>query len=367
MLRVEMLPANHGDCLWIEYGPPDQPRRILVDAGPSYAYKALKSRLESRLASLPAGARRFELLVISHIDEDHIGGVLPLLMDQSLGLSFGDVWFNGLTHLEDARRGVLGGIEGEQLTGLLLALELPWNRAFKKRAVAVPDRGMLPTVELDGGLRLTVLSPMIAELRKLLPHWERDVRRMGLTAGSPEEALKLLNKKKRGRRTLGDDDEGLNLERLIARESPPDTSPPNCSSIVLLLEYGGHSCLLAADGSPSVLERSVERLRRERNLTRIPLSIFKLPHHGSKFNISTALLSAFECERYLFSSNGAISGHPHREAVARVILKGGDRPTLFFNYRSKKNCVWNTPALKDQYGYDTRFPPEGRAGLTVTL
>jgi hypothetical protein len=31
MLSVEMLPAQHGDCLWIEYGDPAKPRRILVD------------------------------------------------------------------------------------------------------------------------------------------------------------------------------------------------------------------------------------------------------------------------------------------------------------------------------------------------
>jgi hypothetical protein len=271
-----------------------------------------------------------------------------------------------VTHLENARRGVLGGIQGEQLTGLILERKLRWNRAFKKRAVAVPETGTLPTVTLAGGLKLTVLSPTIAELKRLLPQWEKDLRRIGLMTNSPEEALKLLNKK-RGRRTLGADEEPLQLERLIAREAPPDSSPPNCSSIVLLAEFEGQSCLLAADGSPSVLERSVERLRRERRGARIALDAFKLPHHGSRYNLSTALLSAFDCQRYLFSSNGAIFGHPDREAVARVILKGGSSPTLLFNYRSKQNLVWDDADLKTQYGYETIYPPKGRAGLTVTL
>ena len=33
MLKIEMLLAGHGDCLWIEYGDPQAPRRVLIDGG----------------------------------------------------------------------------------------------------------------------------------------------------------------------------------------------------------------------------------------------------------------------------------------------------------------------------------------------
>ena len=33
MFKIEMLPAGHGDSLWIEYGDPRCPHRILVDGG----------------------------------------------------------------------------------------------------------------------------------------------------------------------------------------------------------------------------------------------------------------------------------------------------------------------------------------------
>jgi hypothetical protein len=36
MLRVEMLPAGHGDALLVEYGSPDCPHRILIDGGLFY-------------------------------------------------------------------------------------------------------------------------------------------------------------------------------------------------------------------------------------------------------------------------------------------------------------------------------------------
>ncbi|BBX66544.1 ComEC/Rec2 family competence protein [Mycolicibacterium psychrotolerans] len=68
MFSVEMLPAGHGDCLWIEYGDPV--RRVLVDGGPYYSYKHLRARIER----LDPTDRHFELLIITHVDADHIEG-----------------------------------------------------------------------------------------------------------------------------------------------------------------------------------------------------------------------------------------------------------------------------------------------------
>ena len=31
---LEMLPARHGDCLWLEYGDDEGTSRIVVDGGP---------------------------------------------------------------------------------------------------------------------------------------------------------------------------------------------------------------------------------------------------------------------------------------------------------------------------------------------
>ena len=70
-----MLPAGHGDCLWIEYGDASETHRWLVDCGTQPTATELRRRVEA----LPENDRRFELLVMSHIDADHIGGVLPFL------------------------------------------------------------------------------------------------------------------------------------------------------------------------------------------------------------------------------------------------------------------------------------------------
>ena len=74
MFKIEMLPAGHGDCLWIEYGSKEDPFRILIDGGTTGTYKRLKKRLEN----LSEEDRKFELLIVTHIDADHIAGILKL-------------------------------------------------------------------------------------------------------------------------------------------------------------------------------------------------------------------------------------------------------------------------------------------------
>ena len=81
MFTVEMLPAQRGDCLWLTYGEEPELRHVLIDAGPSETRETLVPQLEDRIRVLP-GRRRtnlVELFVISHIDADHIQGVVSLL------------------------------------------------------------------------------------------------------------------------------------------------------------------------------------------------------------------------------------------------------------------------------------------------
>ena len=59
MLRCEMIPAGRGDCLWIEYGSPQDVHRVLIDGGPEGTY----DRLRERIVALPAHQRRFDLVV----------------------------------------------------------------------------------------------------------------------------------------------------------------------------------------------------------------------------------------------------------------------------------------------------------------
>ena len=74
-----------------------------------------------------------------------------------------------------------------------------------------------------------------------------------------------------------------------------------------------------------------------------------------------------DCPRYLVSSSGNIFNHPDREAIARVILHGGSQPTLYFNYRSPMNELWDERILRERYGYNARYPNEDDVGFRVPL
>src|SRR5690606_39540676 len=96
MFRIDLLPAEYGDALGIEYGSGAAPHRVLIDCGTS----AVFPRIRDRILSLPVEDRHFELLVVTHVDLDHIGGVLALLNErEALQVSFGEIWFNGFVHL----------------------------------------------------------------------------------------------------------------------------------------------------------------------------------------------------------------------------------------------------------------------------
>src|SRR5512145_815085 len=146
MFKVEMLPAGHGDCLWIEYGDPQARRRVLIDGGATGTYKRV---LRPKLRALSEQERRFELLMVTHIDADHITGILELLEDKAMGFWANDIWFNGYRHLPNENPDTLGPVQGEKLTDLLVKPGISWNGAFGKAAVAVPGEGKLPCVELE--------------------------------------------------------------------------------------------------------------------------------------------------------------------------------------------------------------------------
>ena len=154
MLRIDVLPAQRGDGLWLSYDHGAVTRHVLIDAGPQETIPTLVPELEQRIAAVPGRVGKIELFVITHIDADHIQGAVALLSDHRRVPAFRDVWFNGFRHL-----GLLGGPDGERLTAALAEHPDRWNAAFDHDAVVVPDDGPLPTRRLRGGLTITLLGP----------------------------------------------------------------------------------------------------------------------------------------------------------------------------------------------------------------
>jgi len=354
MIRVEMIQAEQGDCIWIEYGKSTATlQRILIDGGVDATFKHLKKRL----LRLPRKKRHFELLVITHIDADHIAGILKLFEATSLGVTFGDIWFNGYRHLHTRARLPKGVKQAERVTRYLEQEHISWNRAFQGHGVCVNKAEPFTPIELSGGMTLTLLSPTSKELSKLAPHWLQEAEKAGLFKEKSPYPTEITRS--------NSETQPLTITQLAAAPFKPDNSLTNSSSIAFIAEYENRKMLFSGDASAVVLLHSLQAYLSQ--CQPLYLDLFKLPHHGSEGNISKELLERLRCSRYLISSNGAYHHHPDRVAIARVLQYGGNRPDLYFNYRSLYNEIWHDASLQKQCRFSLHYPRKNRTGIRITL
>ncbi|MGD9835490.1 MAG: ComEC/Rec2 family competence protein [Piscinibacter sp.] len=352
VMSLEVLPASFGDCLLLTCHTPSGPWRLLVDTGPDETYSALQAHLRSLMPNAQ-GKRVVDTFVVSHIDHDHIGGAALLLNDDSLDLEFGDIWFNAPTPAGPRTRGVA---EGQRLAEILGATSraLPWNVATEGQWLRSSPKQRCPSIDPRRGLKLTVVSPSLMKLKALFAQWDKELAKMRAKTREAVEPARLP----RG---------VLLLEDLAASETATDKALPNGSSIALLVEYKKKSALLAADAHPDVLVEELRALADSRQV-KLPwnVDVFKLPHHGSRANVTTELLKVVRARHYVVSTNNAQFGHPDSEALARVICTGG-RPTIWFNYTTKQNLSWNDPERRAQYRYACRYPSAPGGGVRLEL
>ena len=155
-MTIEALPAGYGDFALVTCTVGSKAWRLPVESGPDERRPSLKSRLAQLLAT-DSGRRYIDLEVISQIDHDHIGAARALFSGDSLGLSFGDMWF--CAPLRSAGR---SAAEGQSLATPLGATKsnLPWNAAWGGKAVLTTDEAhFIESSSKAGEPRLTPLSP----------------------------------------------------------------------------------------------------------------------------------------------------------------------------------------------------------------
>lgn len=370
-IHVEVLPARLGDCLLVECPRAAGPTwRMLVDGGPPDTWPLL----EARLRRLEPADRHIDVAVITHVDNDHIGGMLPLL-ESDLAVGVGDFWFNGRTHLPAARGTSRSIDQGEDVVAQLLGLTpaapdrpaeggaarqphdgvRPWNEAFGGGPVDAGATGGHVVVAVPDGPTITVLSPTTERLARLADSWSAAVRE-ALHGAEREVEVDTLS-------PLDD------LRHLADQRTVRDASVPNGSSIALLVEHRGASVLLGADAYGTVLAPALQQLARSRGTQALAVDALKLPHHGSQANVIASLLAAAPASHYLVSTNGDVFHHPDDAAIARVVLEAPPGPTLWFNYRTPRTERWADPRLLEQHGHHVVYPDPAHpdAGVVIDL
>jgi beta-lactamase superfamily II metal-dependent hydrolase len=337
VIELRLLPARDGDCLLLSYGHGALAHRILIDGGRALTYPLIKPILKK--------AGTLDLLVVTHVDQDHILGVLAMLEDRQRPVQFGDIWFNGYDQLRDVEIEVFGARDGEKLTTALLEQNLPWNRAFTGRAVRC-DR---QPVSL-GGATLTLLSPDRDQLAALIPRWEKECGKEGLM---PDQEPK---EPPAGYEQFG----SANIDDLADENFIPDTSKTNPTSIGFLFEFDGTRLVFTGDGDDARLRSSLQPLADAEG-GRLKVDALKVSHHGSKANLSKETLAILQCETYIISTDGSRHQHPDNVTMARILKYGGASKELAFNYLSRA-ANWKIPEWQTKYGFTMRCPETNRDG-----
>jgi beta-lactamase superfamily II metal-dependent hydrolase len=355
MLELTLLPARQGDAIWLRWPDGSRMRQLIVDMGTPAIGKQIRKRL-----SAPDAQRDFELLVVTHIDADHIGGVISCVAKDGPppGVTFEDVWFNGLQHLKEKPEIVdQSGAQGRQLMDWL-ATQPAWNQAFGRRAVC---RGCDP-IRLPGGLTITVLGPTRERLAELADKWNDVVTEAEVALATTDLPPGLRLVEMSGAAQVPPE-AVPDLQLLAGLVSGKDDSEANGSSIALLVQYGEDRILLAGDAFAGDL---VDALGALGEPGPVKLSAFKLPHHGSLENMTSQLMAAVDCQLFLFSSDGTRFKHPDRETVACVLQhrRSTAQIELGFNVRSDYNECWERPTWATRGNYRASYGDDAD-GLTL--
>ena len=341
LFTLEALKAKHGDSLLLHYGDTDAPRLIVIDGGPNGVYnQALRPRLEAlRRSRTPDDALPIRLLMVSHIDDDHIRGVLDLTSkmaelqedDKPAQWTVQTLWHNSFddvvgNHADQMFRAASAEVGAaafgdeipadlpiRQETALVLA-SVPQGRTLRNDArrlgielnqpigglIVAPEQGK-KVVNLGDGLRFTLLGPNVQRVRDLQAEWDRVLEEKGLAVGA--EAAAFL-----------------------------DESVFNLSSLVVLAELDGKTMLLTGDARGDDTLAGLETAGLLEPGGSMHVDILKLPHHGSDRNVAPEYFQRITADHYIASGDGR-HGNPEPETFEMLSeARGNDEFTIYLTY-----------------------------------
>jgi len=391
-VEVEIHPARQGDAILVRCPTESGRFNILIDGGVRATYS---ERLVHRFAAIQAEGERLDLVVVSHIDTDHIGGILELFKANGLSsapqvIGVGEVWHNGYRHLglegrnatEEEKRAVLSQVanvgepggseerisvkEAETLSSLISKNEYQWNSSFNGAAIVAGSR-----VVLRPGLAVSILSPRSVELKRLARIWKSGLAMKGVNQSVIAPEFEAVFELELPLISDGEDSEGdTPISHSESDEVPDpsafreDNSAVNGSSIAFLLECIGRRLLFLADAHPSVI---LDGLRHQFERSQpVEVDLIKVSHHGSRNNTSSGLVEAVWSPINVISTDGTKHEHPHAEAMLRIVGASKAGSSLVFNYPSATAARMDQPSVRQKYGHSVTVGT-GQEPLVLTF
>lgn len=362
-MKLHVFESAKGDCLLLEGHTRGL---VLCDGG---MRSSMKATVRHELAKLREQGRALDYVCVSHIDSDHIAGVLQLLEDEVAwrvfeyqqrvghpGAAEPDVprppVIRGLLH--NAFRDQIGAATRDvqeliavAVPSLLATADAPLVDAaleLQDLGVSIPEaiavsrlsasdaldipvnklpgssgpRSLLSVPEVDqpfrvGSLRFTLLGPSQDELTQLRTGWGNWLR-------ANQERVRQLRAELR--RRVDGFSNGVESEPFDLRDwnGIPDykgVTTPNIASLLFMVEERGRRVLLTGDSQQDMILAGLRRtgFLADRGLH---VDVLKVQHHGSENNLDAEFARQVSARHYVFCGNGQ-HGNPDPRVIDRII------------------------------------------------
>ncbi|MFD2914144.1 MBL fold metallo-hydrolase [Psychroserpens luteus] len=383
MINVRMYQANEGDAFLISFGI-DKNINVIIDMGLSDTYK---NHIKKDLILLNEKAKSIQLLVVTHIDKDHIEGAISFLKENGNNsniIKVEEVWHNSFKHLQFNKRKVdkiqkeeskaltlikhqnsnnskQDGLcdtsieEGVTLASLIYENKYKWNHMFNNKAICFEEK-INNTIE---SVKFILLSPDHKKLKKLSKKWEDKLDSIFYNFKISDDVIfddafelymQNLNDTELELKDTSSSSDVFDIDKLALKEENEYTET-NGSSISFIIEYKEKKMLFLADSQINIIYKNINKLKASGY--HLNFDLVKISHHGSNKNTSNKLLSLFDSKRYLISTDGKKHSHPNLEVIAKIIKKESiHTKELIFNYEHPKLKPFQSSSLKEKYNYE---------------
>lgn len=341
-LEIDLLAVGDGtkggDAILIRYGDlvsgGDKQTVILIDGGYKKTAPEIKKMLEKYYnCKNYAGKYVIDLMILSHPDLDHVGGLVELAKDPEFevkNLLMQKPW--EVVDIDDFQDG--------RMTPN--SLENRLKKAFKQAAElfdSIPeDRhwDCNPGVHTLNGATIKILGPF------------EEFYREKLLACPKTPDAKLLEEKTQRIFCQKIEEEFFTVGQNIEWNEDEATSEINETSLIILFEYKGRKILLTGDAGKEALKEAITTAE-ENDVCLHDIDIIKMPHHGSRKNVSPEIMDELgHSGTYCFVScaEGDEGHHPSKRLVNmlnqkdfKVYYTSGKNLNMRYGAPKRKNTV----------------------------
>ncbi|WBV58905.1 MBL fold metallo-hydrolase [Chryseobacterium daecheongense] len=323
-MKIQFLQAFNGDSIWISFTDAGGNKNILIDGGTSTTYsytdknkKHKDGALKLLIESLKEKKEILDLVILTHIDDDHIDGFLKWFGKDKDAIQYiKEVWFNSGRAIKKYLNDVKSEVDSLKFKETTTLTSVKQGVDFENyiRDCGVWDERIIAQKDILNwnNISFQILSPGKEKLGKLLKEWHKK---------KPESLLDTSRKT----------DYSKTLKQLIEEDSfEEDDDPYNGSSIAFILKRDEENFLLLGDSHPSEVLIELDCLGYDEN-NKLSVDMIKLSHHGSKKNNPIEIFKIVDADKYIISTNGDTHNHPDKATIARIVAVNPEAK-IYFNY-----------------------------------